>query len=152
MKPELEMNNDKVVEYLLNEICYIIDIFPAVISQENFECFSEIEKYFLQERELDKLAEKMINIVLKMACYHNFEIYYGRWYRKIKPWKLAEIINQTLKINNVYLNLLSKEDKMLITIHGKTLHISVYNPPLKAIANLSMLSSAEGLFMRRSDI
>lgn len=47
--------------------------------------------------------------------------------------------------------MLSKKDNMLLSVHGQTLYMEVYNPTLAAIANLSMLASSEGLFMRRSD-
>ena len=55
---------------------------------------------------------------------------------KMNKEELTEKIKCTLKSNDGFLSLL---------------HISVYNSPPKAIANLSMLSSAEGLFMKRGE-
>ena len=142
------MNNEEMAENLLGKICYVIDIFPSTVREIDIENFIKVEEYYLQEQELEKLAGKIVTILIKMMCYHKFEVFCERWYNSLEPWYLAELIRRTLKSNDGFLNLLCKEDNMLITVNGKTLHISVYNPPLRAIANLSMLSNAEGLFMR----
>ena len=67
------------------------------------------------------------------------------------PAELAEMVRKTIRSKNGVLNMLSKKDNMLLSVYGQTLHMAIYNPTLAAIANLSMLASAEGLFMRRSD-
>ena len=143
------MTNDELTENLLEKICYVIDILPNQIA--DFERYSEIEEYYLQEKELELFSEKIVNIVIKIQGYHEFEVFCENWKCNVVPAELAEMVKRTLKSNDGFLHLLSKDDNMLITINGKTLHISVYNPPLKAIANLSMLSNAEGLFMRRGE-
>ena len=143
------MNNDDMTEKLLDTICYVIDIMPARIQE--FGKYSEIEGYYLQEQELEKFTEKMVNIILKIQCYHEFEVYHGKWYRKISPVQLAEMVRETIQSKDEFLNLLSRQDNMLLAVSGQTLYMSVYNPTLAAIANLSMLASAEGLFMRRAE-
>ena len=143
------MSNEEMTESLLDTICYVIDILPARVQE--FGKFSEIEEYYLQERELEIFAEKMVNIILKIQCYHEFEIYHGEWYRKVLPDQLAEMIRKTIHSKDELLNLLSRQDNMLLSVSGQTLYMSVYNPTLAAIANLSMLASSEGLFMRRAE-
>lgn len=145
------MSNEELTEYLLGEICYVIDIFPDRIPDNRIKTFLEIEDFYLQEQELDRFADKLINIVIKIRCYHGFEIYCGEWYQEIKPQKLAELIRKTVKSQNGFMNILSRDDNMLLTINGRTLHMSVYNPTLFAIANLSRLATAEGMFFRRAE-
>ena len=143
------MSNEEMTESLLDTICYVIDIFPAHVQE--FEKYSEIEEYYLQEQELKKFTEKMVNIILKIQCYHEFVIYHGKWYSKVSPVQLAEMVRETLQSKDEFLNLLSREENMLLTVSGQTLYMAVYNPTLSAIANLSMLANAEGLFMRRAE-
>ncbi len=143
------MNNEEMTESLLDTICYVIDILPTRVQE--FEKFSEIEEYYLQKQELEKFTEKMVNIILKIQCYHDFEIYHGKWYRKVSPVQLAEMVRETIQSKEEFLNLLSRQDNMLLAISGQALYMSVYNPTLAAIANLSMLATAEGLFMRRAE-
>lgn len=143
------MSNEEMTESLLDTICYVIDILPARVQE--FGKFSEIEEYYLQERELEIFAEKMVNIILKIQCYHEFEIYHGKWYCKVLPNQLAEMIRETIKSQDEFLNLLSRQDNILLSVSGQTLYMSVHNPTLAAIANLSMLASSEGLFMRRAE-
>ena len=67
------------------------------------------------------------------------------------PAELAEMVRKTIRSKNGFLNMLSKKSNMLLSVYGQTLHMVIYNPTLAAIANLSMLASAEGLFMRRAE-
>lgn len=143
------MTNDELTESLLQKICYVIDILPSQIA--DFGKFAEIEEYYLQEKELDLFAEKMVNIVIKIQGYHEFETFCETWQRSVLPEELAEMVRKTIRSKNGFLNMLSKKDNMLLSVHGQTLHMDIYNPTLAAIANLSMLASSEGLFMRRSE-
>lgn len=61
------------------------------------------------------------------------------------------MVRGTIQSKDEFLNLLSRQDNMLLAVNGQTLYMSVYNPTLAAIANLSMLATAEGLFMRRAE-
>ena len=143
------MNNEEMTESLLDTICYVIDFLPARVQE--FTKYSEIEEYYLQEQELKRFAEKIANVIVKMQCYHDFEVYCEKWYRKVPAMKLANMVKETIQGKNSFLNLLGREENMLITVSGQTLYMSIYNPTLGAIANLSMLANAEGLFMRRAE-
>ena len=143
------MSNDEITESLLEKICYVIDILPSQMA--DYEKYSEIEAYYLQEQELEQFAEKIVNIAIKIQGYHEFEIFCGIWQHNVVPEKLADMVRKTIRSKNGFLNMLSKKDNMLLSVHGQTLYMEVYNPTLAAIANLSMLASSEGLFMRRSD-
>ena len=140
------MSNDEITESLLEKICYVIDILPSQMA--DYEKYSEIEAYYLQEKELEQFAEKIVNILIKIQGYHEFEIFYGSWKHNVVPRELAAMIRKTIRSQNGFLNMLSKKDNMLLSVHGQTLYMEVYNPTLAAIANLSMLASSEGLFMR----
>ncbi|MBP3628604.1 MAG: hypothetical protein J6I95_03960 [Anaerotignum sp.] len=143
------MTNDEKTESLLEKICYVIDILPSQMA--DFGRFAEIEEYYLQEKELALFAEKIVNIVIKIQGYHEFEIFCENWQHNVGPEKLAEMVKMTIHSKNGFLNMLCKKDNMLLSVHGQTLHMDIYNPTLAAIANLSMLASSEGLFMRRSE-
>ena len=143
------MTNDELTESLLEKICYVIDILPNQIA--DFEKYSEIEEYYLQEKELELFADKIVNIVIKIQGYHEFEIFCETWHHRVVPVELAEMVRKTVRSKNGFLNMLSKKDNMLLSVYGQTLHMAIYNPTLAAIANLSMLASAEGLFMRRTE-
>lgn len=143
------MTNDEMTESLLEKICYVIDILPSQMA--DFDKYSDIEEYYLQEKELEKFAEKIVNIAIKIQGYHEFEIFHGTWKRNVALGELAELVRKTIRSKDGFLNMMSKKENMLLAIHGQTLHMDIYNPTLSAIANLSMLASSEGLFMRRSE-
>lgn len=144
-------DKDELVESLLHKICYVIDFLPMRVPEQCGGRFWDVEEYFLQGAEHDRLVERLVRIIIKLQCYHAFEIFCEQWYEDIGMEELAELIKNVLMSRNGYMNILSRDDKMLITVSGSDLHISVYNPPILAVANLSSLASSEGLFLRRAD-
>ena len=145
------MDKDELVESLFNKVCYVIDFLPARVPERYMERFLDIEEYFLHGTEHDKIVDGLVRIIMKLQCYHTFEIFCERWYEDIGKDELAALIKNVLMSKDGYMNILNKDEKMLVTVSGSNLHISVYNPPLAAIANLSALSTAEGLFLRRAE-
>ena len=139
---------EELVEDLLGKNCYIVDILPARVPDERIGKYIEVEDFYLQPAELRRIAEKFSNILIKLHCYRDFIIYHEKWYTHMGMVELARLVQQVLESKDDYINLLCKEEKMLIVVSGGTLHMSVYNPELGAIADLSMLATAEGLFLR----
>lgn len=140
-----------LVESLLKEVCYVIDFLPKRVPERYVERYLEVEEYFLQGTEYDRIVEGFVRIIMKLRCYHAFEVFCVQWYEDISASKLAELLKQVLMSKDRFINILSEEEKMLITVSGSDLHISIYNPSLEAIANLSVLTTAEGLFLRRAE-
>lgn len=145
------MDRDVLVESLLKEVCYVIDFLPKRVPERYMERYLEVEEYFLQGTEYDRIFEGFVRIIMKLRCYHAFEVFCEQWYEDISASKLAELLKQVLMSKDRFINILSEEEKMLITVSGSDLHISIYNPSLEAIANLSVLTTAEGLFLRRAE-
>ncbi len=145
------MDRDELVESLLKVVCYVIDFLPKRVSERYMERYFEVEEYFLQGTEYDRIVEGFVRIIMKLQCYHSFEVFCEQWYEDISVSKLAELLKQVLMSKDRFINILSEEEKMLITVSGSDLHISIYNPSLEAIANLSVLTTAEGLFLRRAE-
>ena len=81
------MSNEEMTERLLEKICYVIDLLPSRMT--DFERYSEIEEYYLQEKELDRFAEKIVNIAIKIQGYHEFEIFCATWQHD-GEWNFSE--------------------------------------------------------------
>jgi len=145
------MSKEETVDKLLDEICYVIDFLPSKVPEQFCERYIEVEEYFLQEKQRQQYAEKFARIITKLHCYHNFQIFCEKWYETISIAELAEMIEAVVMSENRYMNILSEKENMLLQVEGATLHISIYNPPLSAVVNLSALASAEGLHLRRAE-
>ena len=142
---------DMTVEKLLEAPYYVIDFLPKRVSERYVERYLEVEEYFLQGTEYDRIVEGFVRIITKLQCYHAFKVFCDQWYEDISASKLAELLKQIITSKDQFMNILGEEEKMLITVSGSDLHISIYNPSLEAIANLSVLTTAEGLFLRRAE-
>ena len=142
-------DRDEMVESLLQKLCYVIDFLPVRVPEQYTERFLDAKEYFLHGAEHDRLVDGFVRIILKLQCCHTFEIFCEHWYEDIGMAELADLIKKVLMSKDEYMYILSSEDRMLITVKGSDLHISIYNPPILATTNLSTLATAEGLFMRR---
>ena len=136
---------NELVEQLLKEECYVIDFFPERVSEQYRERFFEVEEYFLQGNEWERIKDSFVRILLKLQCYCSFKIYNKKWYEKLSINELANMLKRVLVSNNGYMNMLSKENKLLICIEGSTVNLSIYNATEDILAVLSAMATAEGL-------
>lgn len=141
---------NELVEKLLKEECYVIDFLPKKVPEEYIDRFLEVEEYFLQGNEWEHIKESFIRIMLKLQCYCSFEIYNEKWYEKLSINELANMLKRVLASSNGYMNMLSKENKLLICIEGSTVNLSIYNATEDILAVLSAMATAEGLYIRKS--
>ena len=141
---------NELVEQLLKEECYVIDFLPERVSEQYRERFFEVEEYFLQGNEWERIKDSFVRMLLKLQCYCSFEIYNEKWYEKLSINELANMLKRVLASNNGYMNMLSKENKLLICIEGSTVNLSIYNATEDILAVLSAMATAEGLYIRKS--
>ena len=141
---------NELVEQLLKEECYVIDFLPERVSEQYRERFFEVEEYFLQGNEWERIKDSFVRILLKLQCYCSFKIYNKKWYEKLSINELANMLKRVLVSNNGYMNMLSKENKLLICIEGSTVNLSIYNATEDILAVLSAMATAEGLYIRKS--
>ena len=141
---------NELVEKLLKEECYVIDFLPKKVPEEYIDRFLEVEEYFLQGHEWERIKDNFVRMLLKLQSYCSFEIYNEKWYEKLSINELANMLKRVLASNNGYMNMLSKENKLLICIEGSTVNFSIYNATEDILAVLSAMATAEGLYIRKS--
>lgn len=140
---------NELVEQLLKVECYVIDFLPERVSEQYRERFFEVEEYFLQGNEWERIKDSFVRMLLKLQCYCSFKIYNEKWYEELSINDLADMLNHVLSSNNGYMNMLSIENKLLICIEGSGLNLSVYNATGHILNILSEMATAEGLYIRK---
>ena len=64
----------KTVEKLLQCPYWIIDILPSQVPKDSPGQYFAVEKYFLQDRRLEEIKQKHIDLILKLNCYRDKSI------------------------------------------------------------------------------
>lgn len=141
------MYEDEKVEMLLKKESYIIDLIPKISNNKNYFDF---ENFYLNNNEkLNNFSDKIENILLKLYCYCNFEVYYdGKWEHNIEVKQLIKMIKNVIQGKNEFLNILINDT--LIQLNSNDLYMTIHNPNDKMLNIMSILVESEGLFLRKS--
>ena len=142
---------NELVEQLLKEECYVIDFLPKKVAKAFVERFFEVEEYFLQGNEWERIKESFVRILLKLQCYYGFKVYDEKWHEEFSINELADMIKDVLSSSNRHMNMLCEEDKLLICIEGSALNLSIYNASEEMVTLLSEMAMAEGLYIKKSE-
>ena len=142
---------NELVEQLLKEECCVIDFLPRKVAKAFAERFFEVEEYFLQGNEWERIKESFVRILLKLQCYYGFKVYDEKWHEDFSINELAVMIKDVLSSSNRQMNMLCEEDKLLICIEGSALNLSIYNASEEMVTLLSEMAMAEGLYIKKSE-
>lgn len=142
--------NDKneIIEQLLNEPCWVIDLLPWQVPQNTGGQFFEIERYYLEQPQYERLCQQFADVLLKLNCYHDLEVNCStltEWVKNPKPTILVEWLTACMKNGHFYA--LIENEQALITASGGDTHMTLYNPSPTLLELITQLASAAGLFV-----
>ena len=136
-----------MIETLLSKPYRVIDILPERVPAGGPGQYFAVEKYWLEPARLAGLYRRFTDILLKLNCYVDFQVYLAEDDRPVfnpAPEQLASRIISEKKD----LLILLPEENALITLNRGDLYMTVYNPTESLLKRLESLASAEGLFLR----
>ena len=128
----------KTIEELLQCSYWIIDILPSQVPENSPGQYFAVEKYFLKDKQLSKIKQKHINLILKLNCYRDISIDEET---EVNP--SVDYIAEQIK--NRYLYIMTK-DSMILSEPDET-YLTVFNPDAELLELLKVLASGEGLFV-----
>ena len=143
------MDWDCQMETLLEKPGFVIDFLPQQAPGDSQGRFFEVERYFLEGKELRRTAKRFVRIILKLQCYYHLEIYSGKWMEHMEIRELATYIKQTVLKKKGYIQFLFLEENVLLCLEGNSLNLTVYNPGPEIQKILSELAVSEGMFFRQ---
>ena len=143
----MEQNYDKITEQLLEKPYWVIDFLPKQVSQDSRGQFYAVEQYYLQEPQHECLCRQLTDVLLKLNCYHDLTVNYGRdeWIKNPKPETLAEWLAEAL--HHGHLCALIDDGDALITASSGNTNLTLYNPSPALLELTRQLASAASLFL-----
>lgn len=140
------MDKDKQVEILLDQSYYVIDFLPRQVQKDEGPYFFEVEEYFFNDKELKRISNKFVRIILKTLCYFEFSIYTESWLETVSPDDIAKTIKDIVIGQKGFVNILLTQENVLLHISGGDLNIAVHNCNKNVESIMEALALSEGLF------
>lgn len=142
----MEQNPNIVVERLIEQPHWVIDLLPERVSQDSSGQFFTVERYYLEEPQHTCLCHRFADVLLKLNCYHDLLVSHdGEWVKNPDPATLATWLNESL--GNGHLCALVDDGESLITASGGDTHMTLYGPSPALLELVGKLATASGLFL-----
>ncbi len=128
----------KTVEELLQCPYWIIDILPSQVPADSPGQYFAVEKHFLQDRRIEEIKQKHIDLILKLNCYRDISIGDET---AINP--LPTHITDEMKKRYLYIMI---GESMILSEPDDT-HLTVFDPDPQLLELIRQIASGEGLFV-----
>ena len=125
------------IEELLQTSYWVIDILPALVPKDGPGQYFAIEKYFLNEKRLEAIKEKHINLVLKLNCYRRISIYGG------EDNPAPELLAAEMRERYLYIMV----DEAMILSEPDDTHLTIFNPDAGLLDLVREIAAGEGLYV-----
>ncbi len=137
-----------MTERLLNKPYWVIDFLPEQVPEGSAGQYFAVENYYLQPSRLAEIHRRFTDILLKLNCYYDYQVWLpgaDRYADNPPPEELAAWIRTERKDLLIVL----PGEEALITLNHDDLYMTVYNPSGTLRKRIGCLTAAEGLFFRQ---
>ena len=133
-----------MIDYYLEKPYWVIDILPKQVPENSRGQYFKIEKFFLSQPQYDIICKKFINILMKLNCYDDIEVYHDTEGRTVNP--LPEALRDWIQERKPIYVVLKSSDAM-ISISGDDHYMTLYNPDKELLELVRTIATSEGLFV-----
>ena len=128
----------KTIDELLQTPYWIIDILPKQVPADSAGQYFAVERYYLGKKQLAKIKQKHINVILKLNCYRDVSLDEETSVNPL-PERIAE------EMQKRYLCIITGES--LIISEPDDTHMTVFNPDEGLLELIKSIAAGEGLFV-----
>ena len=141
---------DMTIEEYLNKPYWVIDILPKQVPADSKGQYFKIEKYYLEQPQIDIIYRKFTDILLKVNCYEDINVSYDGedWITNPAPHELEAALLKCMADKQMFYIVLKSAD-VLITVSSDDTYMTVYNPTEEVLELIGSLAGSEGLFLWR---
>jgi len=138
------------IEEYLNKPYWVIDILPKQVPADSKGQYFKIEKYYLEQPQIDIIYRKFTDILLKVNCYEDIDVSHDgdEWITNPDPHELEAALLKCMADKQMFYIVLKSAD-VLITVSSDDTYMTVYNPTEEVLELIGSLAGSEGLFLWR---
>ena len=140
------------IEDYLGKPYWVIDILPKQVPANSRGQYFEIEKYYLEQPQLDIIYKKFTDILLKLNCYEDMDFSSDgeNWNTNPLPQEIKAAMMQCMADKQMlYIDM--KSIDVMIIVSGDDTYMTVYHPTTEILELLGSIVASEGLFLWKPD-
>ena len=140
------------IEDYLEKPYWVIDILPKQVPANSRGQYFEIEKYYLEQPQLDIIYKKFTDILLKLNCYEDMDFSSDgeKWKTNPLPQEIKAAMMQCMADKQMlYIDM--KPIDVMIIVSGDDTYMTVYHPTAEILELLGSIVASEGLFLWKPD-
>ena len=140
------------IEDYLETPYWVIDILPKQVPANSRGQYFEIEKYYLEQPQLDIIYKKFTDILLKLNCYEDMDFSSDgeNWNTNPLPQEIKAAMMQCMADKQMlYIDM--KPIDVMIIVSGDDTYMTVYHPTTEILELLGSIVASEGLFLWKPD-
>ena len=140
------------IEDYLEKPYWVIDILPKQVPANSRGQYFEIEKYYLEQPQLDIIYKKFTDILLKLNCYEDMDFSSDgeKWKTNPHPQEIKAAMMQCMADKQMlYIDM--KSIDVMIIVSGDDTYMTVYHPTTVILELLGSIAASEGLFLWKPD-
>ncbi len=140
------------IEDYLEKPYWVIDILPKQVPANSRGQYFEIEKYYLEQPQLDIIYKKFTDILLKLNCYEDMDFSSDgeNWNTNPLPQEIKAAMIQCMADKQMlYIDM--KPIDVMIIVSGDDTYMTVYHPTTEILELLGSIVASEGLFLWKPD-
>ena len=140
------------IEDYLEKPYWVIDILPKQVPANSRGQYFEIEKYYLEQPQLDIIYKKFTDILLKLNCYEDMDFSSDgeNWNTNPLPQEIKAAMMQCMADKQMlYIDM--KSIDVMIIVSGDDTYMTVYHPTTVILELLGSIAASEGLFLWKPD-
>lgn len=141
------------LDRLVNSPYYIIDILPRRVPDDKGHLYSNMEKYLLQGEGLPSLEGRFLDFILRLYCFHPFEVMAGvtdSFTVNPDPSFISGLVHEAFlrkDFDSSPVSILLREEDALIHLNGDSAYMTLYNPGESLLEEIKVIASACGLLV-----
>ena len=140
-----EKELDEMVERLLDEPYWVIDMLPQQVQQGGAGQFFAVERYYLDGEPFERLLQRFVDVLLGLNCYHDLRVLCGdEWVLNPEPATLVGWLAEALRRGHLCVLV---DDDCLITASGGDTNLTLYRPSPAVLELAQQLATAAGLYV-----
>lgn len=136
-------------EKLLQLPYWVVDILPAQVPAGSPGQYFAVEQYYLQSPRIEELRRKFANILLKLNCYYDFEVFFsceGAPEHDPEPERLADSLLFS-DPGQDRVSVMIPSENILITVCMDDTYMTAYGLSSGMQKLIGKLAMAEGFFL-----
>ena len=135
-----------LIETLLEQPCWVIDLLPARVPAEGAGRFFPVEEWYLDASRAGDLRRRFADVLLKLGCYHDLTVVRDGDDAGVRNPAPADLVAWVMADQGT-VNVVVDDGAALVAVQSQVTGMALYGPSPELLDLVRALAGASGLFV-----